>query len=118
FTLTRPALIQDSSSRREPRPARARTFWSFSPSGACSIASARLAIVVVGCCIRRIRSADLAIRRNGGVRLLHGAAFCGILLCGVFRCGILLRGRYAQLLVHCLENLADRPQADGCGALG
>src|SRR5690606_8533705 len=30
LTFTRPALIHSSSSRREPRPARASTFWSFS----------------------------------------------------------------------------------------
>ena len=31
---TRPAAISSSQARREPRPARARTFWSRSPSGA------------------------------------------------------------------------------------
>src|SRR5512134_4084506 len=30
FTVTRPAPIHTSMSRREPRPERARTFWSFS----------------------------------------------------------------------------------------
>ena len=36
-TLTRPALIQASISRREPSPMRARTFCSFSPAGLAAV---------------------------------------------------------------------------------
>src|SRR4051795_8420369 len=57
LTVMRPASIQDSISRREPRPAAASTFWRRSAFGACGLLSFR------------VGRADARFRRGDGLEL-------------------------------------------------
>src|SRR5882724_307455 len=59
LTLMRPASIQDSISRREPRPAAARTFWSRSAFCTCPLAFS-------ACGLLRFRVGWAGARFGGG----------------------------------------------------